>query len=102
MTQLALNYFDTTHLPPAALGAAIRQAERQDDAILAIFQQYGTLSPSRCWEILIAHTGDNTPLTSVRRSISTLTDAGKLTMLDEQVKGIFGKPQHLWRLTDSP
>ena len=39
----------------------------------------------------------NWPLTSIRRSISTLTDAGKLTKTSELRKGKYDKKEHVWK-----
>ena len=37
------------------------------------------------------------PLTSTRRAINNLTDAGILVKTDRTSEGIFGKPEYLWR-----
>jgi len=40
----------------------------------------------------------NAPLTSVRRSMNTLTKQGKLIKTDEQRMGPYGRPETVWRL----
>jgi hypothetical protein len=39
-----------------------------------------------------------TPVTSVRRSINTLTREGKLVKTGEQRTGPYGRPETVWRL----
>lgn len=90
------SYFDTTRLPLPELVAAISRAELQDDAVLAAFRCHLVLSPSRCHSIVTC----SRPMliTSVRRSISTLTAAGVLVKLTTQVPGPYGTSEHLWEL----
>ena len=40
----------------------------------------------------------NAPLTSVRRSMNTLTRQGKLVKTDETRMGPYGRPETVWRL----
>ena len=40
------------------------------------------------------------PLTSVRRAITNLSSDGELVKTNDKVTGIYGKPEHLWRLND--
>lgn len=89
-------YWNTTRLTGDDLRAAIQQADRQDDAILAIYQHAsGPLSPSDVWA-QCERAGKRWPLTSVRRSITGLTQAGALVRLDEQKQGVYGRPEHCW------
>jgi hypothetical protein len=41
---------------------------------------------------------ESTPLTSVRRSITTLTKKGELQQTGEQREGLFGKKNYTWKL----
>lgn len=90
------SYFDTTRLPLAELAPAIARAEQQDDAVLAAFRCHLILTPSRCHDILSR--GRPILLTSVRRSIATLTDAGALEKLARTEPGPHGAREHLWQL----
>lgn len=90
-------YFQTTRLSPADLADAIARAEQQDDAVLALFRVNGALAPSEAWKQYQAH-GKQAPLTSIRRSITTLTNAGALVKTGLQVPGLYGSPEHVWRL----
>lgn len=40
----------------------------------------------------------NAPITSIRRSITHLTDNGAIEKLDKMQKGSYGKNNHLWTL----
>lgn len=90
------NYFDTTRLPLADLARAIASAEQQDDAVLAAFRCHLILTPSRCHSIVSM--GRPMLLTSVRRSIATLTEAGVLEKLSTRLPGPYGAQEHLWQL----
>lgn len=102
MTQLVLDlplrrYFPTVPLSPEALAEAVLQAKEQDAAVLALFDAHpGPMPPSEVWQLGQAH-GRRWLLTSVRRSINTLTRAQVLVKLADTVPGLYGRPEHLWR-----
>lgn len=90
-------YVNTTRLTGDDLSAAIRKAADQNTAILAVYTAaQAPLSPSEVWRRCTA-AGKHWPLTSVRRAISTLTDAGALTKLDTYRIGEYGAREHEWR-----
>lgn len=91
------SYYHTTRLSPEQAQEAVREAKRQDDAILAIYRSRGPLSPSDVLRICEAN-GKRWPLTSVRRAITTLTDDGALVRMEQQKPGLYRKPEHLWAL----
>ncbi len=93
-------YWSTTPLPINELAAAIKSAEKQDDAVLAIFRAVGgELGPSQVWKIGTAN-GMGWLLTSVRRSMTNLADlkCGALVRLNTTRMGLFGAMEHLWAL----
>jgi hypothetical protein len=93
-------YWPTTPLSPTQLAGAMRQAELQDEAVLAIFRaQQCPLSPSQVHAIGLEH-GRQWLITSVRRSITNLADpkCGVLVHLRETRLGPHGKPEGLWCL----
>jgi Fe2+ or Zn2+ uptake regulation protein len=97
-----MSFFNTTRLTGEALRQAVRAADKQDDAILAIYANArGPLSPSDVWA-QCEQAGKRWPLTSVRRAITNLTAAGALERLDGQKAGIYGKPEHLWMVPAPP
>lgn len=93
-------YWNTTPLPVSELAAAIARAEKQDEAVMCIFRALGgELGPSQVWKIGTAN-GMAWVLTSVRRSMSNLSDpkCGALVKLRTTRMGLFGAREHLWAL----
>ena len=87
-------YYNTTHLAGADLKQEHQRANRQEQDVLTLYRRYKRLPPSRAWAML---GGDRyAPLTSIRRAINSLTEAGELQKLTETVAGYFGKPEHVW------
>jgi hypothetical protein len=93
------SYYDTTRIPLTELAQAARRAEMQDDAVLAVFRAHLVMAPARCLEQLHA-AGVPILITSVRRSISSLTSAGVLRKSPETVPGPYGAKEHLWELVE--
>lgn len=96
-------YWPTTPLSAEQLAGAMRSAEQQDEAVLAVFREaQRPLSPSQVWQVGIDH-GRRWLLTSVRRSITNLADpkCGVLVKLHQSRPGPYGKPEGLWVLPDS-
>lgn len=89
-------YYNTTGLNGVQLEAFERAATRQDDAILSLYRKIPEMSPSTCWRLLETR-GITYPLTSVRRSINTLTKLGSLHKTELMITGHYGKPEHVWR-----
>ncbi len=102
-------FYNTTGLKNEDLMAAIESAKKQDDRVLLIFQVKSIpLSASDVWKTYKAWFPNNTPLTSIRRSISNL--ASNVYLKDVIVKkaqikkttftkeGIYGKPEFLWTI----
>lgn len=97
----AIPYWNTTPLPRDQLAEAIRAAERQDEAVVAIFRAHtrAGLSPSRVHAIGLRH-GMAWLLTSVRRSMTNLADpaTGVLVHTGAHVDGPHGRPEGVWQL----
>jgi hypothetical protein len=97
---MSLNYFNTTQLSGSELQGCTTQARKQDELVLDVFMIKGRFTPSECWQYLM-NTGridDHTPLTSIRRSITVLTDKGRLNNTGVKRIGIFGRPENVWKL----
>jgi hypothetical protein len=92
-------YYATTPLTLNQLAGAIRIAEQQDEAVLAIFRALHaeSLAPSQVWKTGTAN-GRQWLLTSVRRSITNLTNAGALVRASRMHEGPYGRLEHAWRL----
>ncbi len=91
-------YWPTTPMSRDQLAGAMRTAEQQDELVLAIYRAAGgALSPSQVWQQGIDH-GRRWLLTSVRRSITNLTNAHVLVKLSGSRPGPYGRPESLWAL----
>jgi len=88
------SYHNTNHLHGAALHEADKAAKGQEANILAFFRARPGmyLTPEDASAALSART----PLTSVRRAISNLTDKGLLRKTTAMRKGKYGKAIHHW------
>ena len=87
-----MTYHNTTEQTGAPLAKYIGAASNQDDIVAAWFKENGNGTPSQASGCL-----PNAPLTSVRRSINTLTKDGKLAKTGKQVIGPYGRPECVWR-----
>lgn len=89
------NFHNTTNESGTDLKEAIDKCTQQDNEVLAFFRskQGKSLTP---FEV---HKGclQNAPITSVRRSINTLTGMGYLEKTDEKRKGEFGRMNYTWK-----
>lgn len=74
------------------------KAFNQNEAVLNIFKKHGSLSASQCYNELIKETRLNWILTSVRRSITNLYNAGKLDKTESKIEGIYGRPEYIYKL----
>lgn len=92
------NYWNTTRLSGADLRDAVQSADKQDAAVLAIFDSRPghNLSPSQVWRIG-CDLGVRWLLTSVRRSMTNLTEARELVKLDDRIDGTYGRKEFVWR-----
>ena len=95
-------YFNTTH-ETGQQGLAFRlQANRQDEKVMQVFHSTnGPLSPSVAHEFGRRWYKWTWPLTSTRRSITTLTNAGRLCKTDHKMRGPYGRPEYLWQLSQT-
>lgn len=97
-------YWPTTPMSVDQLAGALRVAEQQDEAVLAIFRSMheASLTPSQVHRIGVAN-GRAWLLTSVRRSITNLTADGKgpLQRLNVTRPGPHGRPETCWCLRRS-
>jgi hypothetical protein len=98
-------YYQTTPLTTEQLTQAFREAGAQDDLVLAVYRTAATigtglLSPSQVHAAGRVR-GSQWLLTSVRRSIATLTEAGVLFKTDTCRMGPHGRPEYCWRLAEN-
>jgi len=90
-------YFNTTSETNSTLLHHTGKAERQDDTILNFFR--GNYNHEYTPEEVHRHLfGNNTPLTSVRRSMTVLTGRGYLVRCETKRMGSYGRMSFTWRL----
>lgn len=86
--------YRTKHFTQAQIDHLKEKATDQEKDIARWFFRHPTaeVGPSA----LHAQQGYDWPLTSTRRAITNLTDAGILFKTDRTATGEFGRPEHLW------
>lgn len=104
----ANDYYNTTNLEGSELETAERKAVTQQEAVMAFFQKRpnGSFTPFQVWSMLRALRPDLvhpfTPVTSIRRAMSDLTNCSPavLTKTGEKVVEKLGRPNYKWKLAD--
>ena len=91
-----MSYYNTTGLVGPELQERIDKCKSQEDKVLVLFKSYpkGKFTPADVHK----HVLQASPLTSVRRAITDLTNDGHLIKLEERKKGNYGHPNRTWRL----
>lgn len=88
------SYFNTTNETGRQLEKSIDKAENQEAIILNLFKKNISMSPSQVY----SYFDSSTPITSIRRAITVLTDHGLLVKTDRMVFGMYGKKEHIYEL----
>jgi Fe2+ or Zn2+ uptake regulation protein len=98
-----VTYFNTTAAAGVELNGAERRATAQEAAVLDIFRRQPDtpLSPFQVWAEYTRDDHATTPLTSVRRAISDLTEQGHLIRTNDKRLGPYRRKEYLWRLATS-
>lgn len=91
-----MNYFNTVRLTGYDLSVAIQKAKNQEQAVLAIMGNGKLWGPS---EVHAAgrKAGMRWPITSTRRAMSVLEDAGALVKTDTMIPTAEGSIEHCWQ-----
>ena len=88
-------FYETINQTDSALKESKKKTRKQEDLIYSLFvKRNRPLSPS----MVLSQSGLNCPITSIRRAMTDLTNLGKIVKTDRQIKGIYGKAEHLWEL----
>lgn len=92
-------YHNTNNLQGEDLENASAKTDSQDEIVLAFFRKKKNegkcFTPSQLWNKCFTV---DTPLTSVRRSLRTLTKDKKLRKTPVMQPSPYGRPEHLWEL----
>jgi hypothetical protein len=95
-------YYNTTNETGISLKTNFEKADNQTRLTLSVFQTYpnDNLSANDVWSFLIDNKSINeqTPLTSIRRAITDLTNQDRLVKTDKKVLGLAGRKTYTWRL----
>ena len=90
-----MTFYNTIEETADELAESQAKAQTQGEKILDCFYSCDEpLSPS----MVLARSGLNCPITSIRRAMTNLSNEGQLEKTNDYVKGIYGKREHLWTL----
>ena len=89
-------FYNTINAEGETLNLFHHQAETQTEAILRLFKQKMSLSPGQVFN----HFDGRYPITSIRRAITDLTTLGHLEKTELQIKGLYNKPEYVWKKSE--
>ena len=90
-------FYNTIELKGTELGTAILKAQKQDDRIYFLLRQFkGYYTPYQI-QAQYNRLFKEIPITSVRRSLNTLTNNGKAVKGDILVTERYGAKNHKWK-----
>ena len=96
--QLELQFFNTIHESGEELKESERKVNAQGQRVLVIMKQIGKAATPAHVHALYEIKWGHTPITSIRRAMTSLTSNGYLIKTDEMAKGRYNKPNYKWRL----
>ena len=97
--QLELEFYNTIHQKGTELEKCIHTAQKQGEAILKIMKIINRpLTPYQVKHVYERYRKHSILITSVRRSLTNLTNTGHLEKTDKRVLGEYGSPNHLWKV----
>lgn len=91
-----MSYYNTINLDKSKLIKALLKADNQMHKVRIIFNSYGMLTASEAH----SYFPSNVPLTSIRRAISDLQSEGYLIKTDNMKEGLFGMPEHYYKVNN--
>lgn len=92
-----MSYFNTNGEEGEYLMSSREKCAEQEGIALSLFRRLRVLSPSECWRQWHNTYGQAPPLTSVRRAITNMTNAGFLEKTSMRQTGVYGKKEYVWR-----
>ena len=92
-------YYNTTNETNPELKQYREKAKTQDQAVLDLFENnpYTAFTPSEVHRVF----GPMTPITSIRRALTNLTNDGKLKKTNAKRKGPYDRYEFCWKLATS-
>lgn len=94
ITQIPILFHNTVKIEGKDLKEAQRRASKQEEAILAFFRAHNTEIFTPCQ---VAEQFPNWPITSIRRSITNLTNRGELIKTNLKRLGVYGVINFCWK-----
>jgi hypothetical protein len=94
-----MSYFNTTHETGQTLVEAKAKANTQNELIMDFFKGGAKFTPWGVYSQLLAlgRISNSVPITSIRRSISSLYKEGYLVKLKEKRRERLGKPNYFYQ-----
>jgi hypothetical protein len=91
-------FYNTIGIPQDLLIIELEKVKKQQEKVITIFKvsMMLGLTPTEVYKAL----GEQYPITSIRRSITNLTEYGTLRKTDKMRKGMYGKMNHVWELKE--
>jgi Fe2+ or Zn2+ uptake regulation protein len=83
-------------MPPQEQTSLLLSAGEQERRVVNYLKEHSPAGASKIWEAIRK---PNEPITSIRRALTNLAEAGTVVKMDETRKGIYGKQEHLWRMS---
>jgi len=93
-------FFNTIHLGGVELITARNKCSKQDERILNILIKHKKLTPFEVMDIYNS-LYPVAPVTSIRRSLTVLTNRGLLKKCDEMKIERLGTKNHFWKLIEN-
>jgi len=94
-----MTFYNTTNEVGEKLEKSYLKTMKQDDIILLIFARnsHSIFTPFEIQDILNTSYDKKYPITSIRRSINTLTEREALKKTSIKRKGNYGKANYCWK-----
>ena len=89
-------YYNTTNVTGDTLVEYKVKAESQEQAIFNEFKKHPEYSPADLFYLF----SGKYPITSIRRSLTNLTNEGELIKTSFRRKGLFGRMEYVWKYND--
>lgn len=96
-----MTYFNTTHALGKELSEYREKAKCQEETILRFMLRHHRTNwtASDIWRECFRQQLRPVPLTSVRRAITNLYNAGDIFKTQDQKEGIYGRPEYFWKIS---
>ena len=92
-------FYQTTPMPLAELTHHIETAKKQNERVLLILKAKAyPMTAYQVWQSYQAWF-NNCPITSIRRSLTNLSNSGRVIKCPEMGQGNYGMMTHKWKLS---